>query len=95
MEPQEKIDKLPLWVRQHIKCLEIRAKPAIEEAAKCRQRAEKAEAKAKRLSEANAALLELLSKAGQAGLDWADTVVRVLEGYEIFRSLNSEASNGD
>jgi hypothetical protein len=91
-ELEEKIARLPVWAREHIKHLQIRNEPLVQEAARCRQIAERAETKAKRLSEANAALLELLNKAGQADLDWAKTVVDVLDGYEIFRSPDKEAN---
>lgn len=81
----QKIAKLPTWARDHIHWLKIRSDSAVGEAAKARKALSKAQDVAKRYSDANAALMELLGKAGQAGLDWAATVVSVLEGYEIFR----------
>lgn len=89
-EMEAKISRLPAWARDHIRNLEIRSEPLVEEAVRCRQKAERAETRAKRLDEANAALLELLKRAGQNGLDWAKTVVDVLEGYEIFQNHSEE-----
>ena len=85
-EIDQKIARLPTWARDHIRRLEIRSEPAIEEAARARKALEAAQKTAIHYREANAALMELLGKAGTAGLDWAATVVSVLEGYEIFRS---------
>jgi len=83
----EKVKKLPTWARDLIKRLEYASLPMIEEAATQRRKALIAEVKAKRLEDANSALLELLGKAGEAGLDWAKIVVSVLEGYEIFHPV--------
>lgn len=87
---REKVAKLPTWARELIKRLEYASQPAIEEAAKCRKKAEAAEALSKRLYDANNALMELLSNAGKAGLDWAAVTVSVLESYEIFRGKSEE-----
>lgn len=68
-ELQEKINKLPTWVRRYIHDLETRSSLAIEETARTRRKVEIAESIATRHRTANEALLELLNHAGQAGLD--------------------------
>ena len=87
----QKVARLPTWARDHIRRLEIRSELAIEEATKARKAYTLATERADRYRDANAALMELLGKAGQSGLDWAATVVSVLEGYEIF----APAKEGD
>lgn len=89
-ELREKIARLPAWARDHIKRLEIRSEPAIEEAARARQALSKAEEKARRLSDSNEALMEILRCAGRGGNAWAAEVVSILENYEIFRTLTPE-----
>lgn len=87
-ELADKIARLPAWAREHIKRLEIRSEPLVEEAARARRELEEERARARRLSESNEALLELLRSAGRGSNDWAKTVVSVLESYEIFQSNN-------
>lgn len=84
-EEREKIAKLPTWVRNLIKRLEYGIAPMVDELARNHKARYESVDKAKRLEETNLALMELIRKAGQAGLNWAKTTVDVLEGYEIFR----------
>lgn len=93
IELQEKVARLPAWARQHIRQLETRSEPAIEEAARARKALAEREKVVKRLQDANSALIELLSYAGRAGLDWAAKVADVLDGYEIFKSSDQHESN--
>lgn len=85
-EMEEKIAKLPAWVREHIKHLQLRSEPLVEEAVKAGKEAKQQRERARRLSDSNEALMEILRCAGRGGSDWAATVVSVLDGYEIFRS---------
>lgn len=81
----DRIAKLPVWARDMIKRLERANEPMIEEIVRLRRRNEVAEDKARNLSGANEALMEILRCAGRGGSDWAAAVVSVLEGYEIFK----------
>lgn len=89
-ELEEKIARLPVWARDHIRLLNIRAQPAIEECAKARREAETAKERCRKLSDANSALMEILSKAGQGGHDFARVVHSTLDSYEIFRNVNPD-----
>lgn len=85
-ELRDKIARLPAWAREHIKMLETRSQPLVEEAARCRQAFQKEKERATRLHDANSALLEILNSASRGGSEIATTIVKVLEGYEIFRT---------
>ncbi len=82
---RDKVAKLPVWAQELIRRLELANEPLIEQAVKYRREATTASERAKRLSESNEALMEILRAAGRGGSDWADMVVRTLEGYSIFR----------
>lgn len=84
-ELRDKVARLPAWARNLIKRLETANEPMVEEVVKLRREAERSKEIANRYRDANHALMELLSKAGFAGLDWARAVVDTLNGYEIFR----------
>ncbi len=84
-ELNAKIAKCSVAIRDYIRRLEIAKEPLVEDAAKHRQTADRERSKAARYQNANAALMELLGKAAQQGLDWAKTVVDVLDSYEIFK----------
>lgn len=84
-ELQQKIAKLPSWAREHITQLERRSAPAVEEARRQRNEAERAKDAFRNVKNSNEALLEILRCAGKGGSDWAATVVKVLEGYEIYQ----------
>lgn len=84
---QEKIARLPAWARKHIKMLEVRAEPAIEEAARARRKLEASENTRRRLACRLDAVLDLIQRAATtagAGGDYAATIVKVLEDYEVF-----------
>ncbi len=94
-ELQEKVARLPAWAREYIKALELKPEALVNEAVKLRRDNAVLTERAKRLSESNEALMEILRYAGKAGMahrvsDWAATVVATLEGYEIFREVTSE-----
>ena len=82
----DRVDRLPVWARELIHRLEIANEPAIREAARARSDMVAAKEKAKRLSESNEALLEILRCAGRGGSDWAAAVVSTLEDYEIYQN---------
>lgn len=87
---REKIAKLPVWARDLIKRLEYANEPMVEEVVKSRRELAQLQAKVRSLSDANAALMEILRCAGRGGSDWAKIVVDTLDGYEIYRSLQSD-----
>lgn len=84
-EMEEKIARLPLWAREYIKRPQIANEPMVDECVKLRREMTVLKARAQRIDNANGALMELLGKAGQSGLNWAAVVVSTLEGYEIYR----------
>ncbi len=87
---RDRISKLPAWVRDLIKRLEIANEPMIEECVKLRKENTILKERAKQLGESKEALLELLRRAGQGGSYWADVVVRTLESYEIFQKSQED-----
>lgn len=82
---RERIARLPSWARDLIKRLEYANEPMLDECAKLRRENEQLAKRTRKLNDAKSALVELLSCAGQGGSDWAATVVRTLEEYEIFQ----------
>jgi hypothetical protein len=90
-EEREKIARLPVWVRAIIERLEHANGPMLNEYVRLRHDNAKMQERARRLTDANDALIELIKCAGSvAGAkhihDWAATVIGTLEGYEIFKS---------
>lgn len=85
-EDRERIARLPTWARDLIKRLETANEPMANECIQLRRKNSTAQERAKSLSESNEALLELLRCAGRGGSEWAATVVKTLEGYEIFQN---------
>lgn len=89
---REKIAKLPVWARDLIKRLEIANEPLLDEVVKLRRENMTLAEKTRRLKDSNEALLEILAAAGRGGNKWAETIVSILEGYEIFRPVDGEGA---
>jgi hypothetical protein len=87
-EELEKIKKLPVWAERLILRLASFNEPMADEVVRARRELGTLQEKVRRLSESNEALLELLRCAGRGGSDYAATVVKVLEGYEIYKPLD-------
>ncbi len=92
-ELRDKIARLPTWVREHIKRLEVAAEPAIEEVVRSRRKIKDLEERCRRLSEQVEAMTEMFRSAAIGGNDGAKVVVSILEGYEIFQK-SEEVSSG-
>ena len=81
----DRINKLPAWARDIIKRLKSAPDVMAEEIARYRRENANLQERAKRVSEANEAIINILQCAGRGGNDFAAAVVSVLEGYEIFQ----------
>jgi hypothetical protein len=81
---------LPKWAREHIHHLETRSEPAIDRAVKATKELDRVKATCRRLQNANDSIIEILRHAGKGGVDWAQTVVDILDSYEIFKSGSPE-----
>jgi hypothetical protein len=83
-EEAERVNKLPKWASDLIARL-LKALADIEadltQSLRVLALCQKYQ---RRYADANAAILELLSRAGQAGVDWARVVADTLGNYEIF-----------
>jgi hypothetical protein len=80
---EEKIAKLPSWVRQHIKTLELRAQPNMEELSRLRRELEKQRSVIRRQDDRITAMVSMFQCAAKGGNEIAIAVQKIVEDYLI------------
>lgn len=80
-ELKEKMAKLPLWVREHIRQLQLRADPQIEEIVRLRKEVQKLEAVKRQQQDRIEAMVHMFQCAAKGGSELAAAVQRIVEDF--------------
>ncbi len=86
-EMEEKILRLPRWAQEHIRRLEIRSEPAMEEASRSRRKVGELETIVRRQKDRIEAMVAMFQCAAKGGNEIAQAVKSIVEDYIVSDSL--------
>ena len=82
-EIQEKIARLPLWAREHIKFLQARADPQTEEIIRLRKEVDRLDKAIRRKNDQIGAMVEMFQCAAKGENEVAKAVQGIVEEYIV------------
>jgi uncharacterized coiled-coil DUF342 family protein len=77
----ERVAKLPAWAREHVKYLETRSAPLVEEVARMRRKVDELNATVRRKNDQIDAMVEMFKCAAKGGNEVAAAVQRIVEDF--------------
>lgn len=80
-EQLEKCRKLPLWAREFVREMEIRASPQTEEIVRLHQEVERLKKRERQQSDRIQAMVEMFQCAAKGGNEVATAVQKIVEDY--------------